>query len=179
MTRFKFKDFDIQVLLFLASILSQNPAISAFLLLTLVFRTLVWPLLAPMMPTARLLELESAVKATYPLVKMQRQLSYNPHVRLNGFEREVLALFRMHLNVQQRSILGGYSWKEYCREIWSIWHGAKACRKRVDIFRVELEIAIVEEWEVRYGDVLRYYGMSGATGPISVPLQFHYPYRRV
>lgn len=84
MTRFKFEDFDIQILLFLASIISQNPVISVFLLLTLVFRTLVWPLLAPMMPTARLLELESALKATYPLLEMQSQLSYNSHIRLNG-----------------------------------------------------------------------------------------------
>ncbi|PBK63532.1 hypothetical protein ARMSODRAFT_979925 [Armillaria solidipes] len=95
------------------------------------------------------------------------------------FEREVLALFRMRLNVQRRLILGGYSWKEYFREMWSIWHGAQACRKRFDIFRVELEIAIVEEWEVRHGDILRHYGMSEVTGPIVIPLQFHYPYRRV
>ncbi|KAK0447600.1 hypothetical protein EV421DRAFT_1733471 [Armillaria borealis] len=119
--------------------LYQNPVISVFLLLTLMFHTLVWPLLAPMMPTACLLELESALKATYPLLEMQSHLSYNSHMLLNGFEREVLALFRMRLNVQRRLILGGYSWKEYFREMWSIWHGAQACRKRFDIFRVELE----------------------------------------
>ncbi|KAG7447848.1 uncharacterized protein BT62DRAFT_1004617 [Guyanagaster necrorhizus] len=146
MPRFQIRDFDIQILFFLASILSRNAAISAFLLLILLTRTIVWPIVAPLMPSARLAELESALKATYPLLEMQDNIShptYNSRIRLKGFEREVLRLFKMRLNIQRRLILGGYSWKEYFCDMWSIWRGAQACRERVDVFRVELEARVL------------------------------------
>ncbi|KAK0443997.1 uncharacterized protein EV420DRAFT_1019246 [Desarmillaria tabescens] len=179
MARFRLEDFDVQTLLFLASTLNQNPVVSVFLLLTLVFRILVWPLLAPLMPTARLVELESVLKTIYPLFEMQSPLSNNSRIHINEFELEVLALLRVRLNVQRRLILGGYSWKEYFLDMWNIWRGAQACRKRIDAFRIELEIGIVEDWEVRHEDILRHYGMNEVTRSTTVPLQFRDPYRAV